>query len=310
MKKFALLFAGQGAQSVGMGADVPEVRELFAKADAALGNALSKVTFEGPIEELTRTAYCQPSLYVHGLGCLAALRNKLGGDALKFSAAAGLSLGEFTAHAAAGTFDFETGLKLVARRGFFMEEACNATSGGMAAMVGGDADEVRRLAESADVDVANFNAPGQIVLSGEKEKVLDAVARAKEFGVRKAVSLTVAGAYHSRLMRSAQEKLASEIAPVTLAVPQVPVPSNYLAQPAGSADAIKESLVNQVTGSVRWTESMEYLLSQGIEFFIELGPGGVLAGLMGRIRKEAEVVSITDAATLEAGAARIAELLG
>lgn len=308
MRKFAVLFAGQGAQTVGMGRDLPEVAGLFAKADGALGCELSKVVFEGPIEELTRTANCQPALYVHGLGCLAALERALG-CRLPFSGAAGLSLGEFTAHAAAGTFDFETGLRIVARRGLFMDEACAATEGTMAALVGGELEAVRELARQCDVDVANINAPGQVVLSGSKEGIEAAVAKAKEAGVRKAVPLTVAGAYHSRLMRSAQEKLAGEIREEDLQAPVVPVPSNYLARPARTVAEIKESLVKQVTGSVRWSECMEWFLERGIDHFIELGPGGVLAGLMGRIRKGVPVVSISDASSLDAAAAVVREWL-
>jgi [acyl-carrier-protein] S-malonyltransferase len=307
MRKFALLFAGQGAQSVGMGSDLKCAVDLFTQADHLLGSGLSAITFEGPIEELTRTANCQPALYVHGLACLAALRDELGD--LPFSAAAGLSLGEFTAHAAAGTFDFQTGLKLVARRGFFMDEACAATDGAMAALIGGELDSIRNLASAAEVDVANLNAPGQTVLSGSRSGIAMAVEKAKEYGVKKAIPLVVAGAYHSRLMLPAQEKLEVEIADVAMRTPAVPIPSNYLARPAEGEAAIKESLVRQVTGSVRWTESMQYLIAEGIEFFIELGPGGVLGGLMGRIQKGMEVVSISDSASLATGVPRIKELL-
>lgn len=291
-----------------MGADLPEAADLFAKADAALGRPLSKVVFEGPIEDLTCTANCQPALYVHGLACLAALERRLGCK-LPFSGAAGLSLGEFTAHAAAGTFDFATGLRIVSQRGLFMDEACAATDGTMAAMVGGDLAAIEELARSCDVDVANINAPGQVVLSGSRAGIEAAVAKAKEAGVRKAVPLTVAGAYHSRLMQSALEKLAAEIRAEDLRMPAVPVPSNYLARPAETPEEIRQSLISQVTGSVRWSECMEWFLARGIERFIELGPGGVLAGLMGRIRKGVPVVSIADAASLEAAAGTISEWL-
>jgi [acyl-carrier-protein] S-malonyltransferase len=168
MSDVVLLFSGQGAQKVGMGKDFHEASEtargLFKKADEALGFSLSQVMFEGPDEELTRTSRCQPALYLHGLVALALLKERVGG--LNPVAAAGLSLGEFTAHAAAGTFTFEDGLKIVARRGLFMEEACQATQGSMAALIGGEEDAVKALATECDVDVANFNAPGQIVLSG------------------------------------------------------------------------------------------------------------------------------------------------
>src|SRR5216110_3039646 len=203
-KKVALLFAGQGAQTVGMGRDLveqfPTAAELIQNADDVLGRKLSEVAWNGPIEDLTKTSNCQPALFVHGLACLSVLRELAGN--FRIGGAAGLSLGEMTAHAAAGTFDFEKGLKLVQRRGELMDEACEKTSGGMAALIGADESAVRALAADADVDVANINAPGQIVISGEKAKVEIAVGLAKEHGIRRATLLNVAGAYHSRLMES------------------------------------------------------------------------------------------------------------
>lgn len=302
-----LLFSGQGAQKVGMGKDLYEAsasaKGLMDRADEVLGFSLTRVMFEGPIEELTRTSHCQPALYVHGLACLAALRERDLG--LAPQAAAGLSLGEFTAHAAAGTFSFEDGLRLVHRRGIFMEEACEATEGGMAAMIGGSEEAVRSLAEACDVDVANLNAPGQIVISGAKSKVAEAVAKAKESGIRMAKELVVAGAYHSRLMRSAQEKLAVELADIQFRTPDFPVIANLTAKSVADAAAIREALEKQVTGSVRWSDSMAFLLGEGNRLFVELGPGGVLAGLMGRIDKGAEVLPAGDLESIEATAGRL-----
>src|SRR5207249_5518628 len=212
-RKIALLFAGQGAQSVGMGRDLAEqfpiAAELFQQAVEILQRKLSEIVWNGPIEELTKTSNCQPALFVHGLACLSVLR-ELAGD-FPIGGAAGLSLGEMTAHAAAGTFDFASGLKLVQRRGELMDEACAATNGAMAAMIGVDENSARALAADADVDVANINSPGQIVLSGERAKVEVAVALAKEHGIRRATMLNVAGAYHSRLMESAYQKLSEAL---------------------------------------------------------------------------------------------------
>ncbi len=296
-KKVVLLFSGQGAQQVGMGKDLAEsfpiARQLFDQADSILGFKLSDVMFNGPIEELTRTSRCQPALYVHGLAALAVLKEQA--PVLDIAACAGLSLGEFTAHAAAGTFDFATGLKLVFQRGSFMEEACTETKGTMAAMIGGEESAVRELAAECDVDVANLNAPGQIVLSGSVEGIKSAVAKAKAKGIRKAVELTVAGAYHSRLMKSAQDKLAVVLAQTSFDVPRIPIISNFAAHAVSDAAEIRETLEKQVTGSVRWSESMKLLLDQGNNHFLELGPGGVLAGLMGRIQKNVQVLPVENA---------------
>ena len=308
MKNTALIFSGQGAQTVGMGKDLaaeyPAAADLFGRADSILGYSLSQIAFEGPAEELTKTSVCQPALYVHGLACLAVLKEKC--PALNFQAAAGLSLGEFTAHAAAGTFDFETGLRLVDKRARAMQEACEASEGGMAAIIGGEEDRVRELAAVADVDVANINAPGQIVLSGESSKIVMAVSLAKEYSARKAVELTVAGAFHSRLMESAYQTLSAALAETPMHSPRVPVVCNVDAITVSDAETIRRTLADQVTGSVCWSQSIEYLIDHlHIEQFIELGPGGVLAGLVGRIRKGTSVISISNSATLDEAVAAL-----
>ncbi|MEO7933086.1 MAG: ACP S-malonyltransferase [Chthoniobacterales bacterium] len=307
-KRIALLFSGQGAQAVGMGQDLaaafPIVQALFNEADERLAFPLSQIAFTGPAEELTRTSVCQPALYVHGIACLSALLQRV--PDLTFVATAGLSLGEFTAHCAAGTFDFPTGLELVAQRSRFMEEACNSTNGGMAAMIGGEENDVRSLAAQTDVDVANLNCPGQIVLSGEASKIALAVSMAKEAGVRRATTLNVAGAFHSRLMEPAYQKLSTALAATTMNVPSVPVVCNVDAAAVTEPGRIRETLAEQVTGSVRWTESITYLLDElKVDLFLELGPGAVIAGLVNRIRKDTPVISISDVASLEKAVAAL-----
>ena len=237
-KEVVLLFAGQGAQKVGMGLDFGA--EKFAKVDETLGFSLSKVMFEGPMEKLTRTSFCQPALYAHGIICLNELHERVPG--LDVAGTAGLSLGEFTAHAAVGTFDAAVGLDLVAKRGRFMEEATDATDGTMAAMIGGEEEAVVALAEACDVDVANYNAPGQIVLSGAREGIEKAIAECKDHGIKIGKELPVAGAYHSRLMASAQEKLAAELATAKaegkIESPRTPVICNVEAREVVSPDEI------------------------------------------------------------------------
>ncbi len=311
-KSIALLFSGQGAQQVGMGSDLSQqfaaAANRFAAADAALGYSISQIAFGGPIEELTQTSRCQVALYVHGIAVLEVLREQLGN--FPIVAAAGLSLGEFTAHAAAGTFDFLTGLRLVANRGRYMEEACESTSGAMAAFIGGDEENVRKIAHEVDVDLANVNSPGQIVLSGAVDNVRKAVELAKPYGIRRAVPLNVAGAFHSRLMMPAEIKLRDDLATIAIAEPTIKVVANVTAKPVFDKGEIQESLAKQVTGTVRWTESVEYMLDQlGCDLFLELGPGQVLAGLVGRIRKGTEVLSIGDRPSLELAVDRLRGLV-
>ena len=269
-----------------------------------LGFPLTKVMFEGPDAELTRTCYCQPALYLHGLALWKVLSARTG---ITPVAAAGLSLGEFTAHAAAGTFSMEDGLKLVQKRGSYMEEACQAAPSTMAAFIGGSPEALQKLAAECDIDVANYNCPGQTVVSGSHEGVDKAIAGAKAAGFKLAKKLNVAGAYHSRYMKSAQQKLLPELTATPMSMPSCPVYCNYEARPVTDTEDIRAMLGAQVCGSVRWADSMQKLIDQGERLFIEMGPGKTLAGMMGRICKEARVISIEDAAGLEAA---IAELKG
>jgi [acyl-carrier-protein] S-malonyltransferase len=302
-KKIALLFSGQGAQQVGMGKDFSQrfavAANRFAEADSVLGYSLSQIAFAGPLEELTKTSRCQPALFTHGIAILDVLREQLGN--FPFAAAAGLSLGEFTAHAAAGTFDFPTGLRLVANRGRYMEEACEKTSGSMAAFIGGQEAEVREVARAAEVDLANLNSPGQIVLSGEETKIRKALELAKEHGIKRALPLNVGGAFHSRLMFSAQKNLEKDLVAVAIANPATKVIANVTALPVTTTQEIRETLARQVTGTVRWAPSVEYILDKlGCDLCLELGPGQVLASLVGRIRKGIFTLSIGNLESLDA----------
>jgi [acyl-carrier-protein] S-malonyltransferase len=306
-KKIALLFAGQGAQVVGMGKDLveqfPTASDLFRRSDEILARKLSDIAWNGPIEELTKTANCQPALFVHGLASLAVLRELAGN--FPIAAAAGLSLGELTAHVSAETFGFDDGLRVVQKRGDLMDKACNATVGGMAAMIGADENAVRQLADEEDVDVANINSPGQIVISGELAKVEAAVAVAREHGIRRATMLNVAGAYHSRLMESAYQQFGAALIEVQMQISQFTVVSNVTGREVKTLLEIRQTLQEQITSTVRWVDCEQRLFDLGCDLFIELGPGGVLAGLLKRFRKDVDVISVSDVESVRAAADRI-----
>ena len=304
MSKTALLFAGQGAQTVGMGKDLaekhPTARAWFDRANATLGYDLAAICFNGPESELTKTENAQPGIFLVSWVCLELLKEKV--PNLKFDATAGLSLGEFTALTAAGAMSFEDGLKIVRLRGRFMQEACDATRGGMAAVIGLDEAPTREVCAEAGVTLANLNCPGQIVISGETEKIAKACELAKAKGAKRAITLPVAGAYHSPLMAGAQPKLQAELNKINIRSPTVPVVSNVHALPHGTPSGIRERLVQQVTSSVLWEQSIQTLLAQGFTRFIELGPGTALSGFMKRIEKGAQMMNVADVASLEATA--------
>jgi [acyl-carrier-protein] S-malonyltransferase len=308
MSKTALLFAGQGAQAVGMGEDFAgsfsAARAWFDRANAALGYDLATICFKGPEPELTKTEHAQPGIFLVSWVALQLLKERV--PSLKFDTAAGLSLGEFTALAAAGAMSFEEGLRLVRQRGRLMQEACDATRGGMAAIIGLEVAPTLEVCAEAGVVLANLNCPGQLVISGEADRIAKAVELAKAKGAKRAIPLPVAGAYHSPLMASAQPKLQTELAKAKLSPPVVDVISNVTAKSHGSAGEICARLVEQITSSVRWEESMRYLLSQGFTRFIELGPGTALSGFMKRIDKTAQVLNVADVASLEATAKALA----
>jgi [acyl-carrier-protein] S-malonyltransferase len=302
MSKTALLFAGQGAQVVGMGKDLaaalPAAKSWFDRANAALGYDLADICFDGPEAELTKTENAQPGIFLVSWVAFELLKERV--PALQFQATAGLSLGEFTALTAAGAMSFEDGLRVVRQRGKFMQEACDVTKGGMAAIIGLEEATTREVCAEAGVVLANLNCPGQLVISGEADKIATACELAKAKGAKRAIQLVVAGAYHSPLMASAQPKLRTELVNVNLSAPRVPVVSNVTAQPHAGLGEMSTRLVEQVTSSVRWEESMRYLLAQGFTRFIELGPGTALTGFMKRIDKSAQMLNVADMASLEA----------
>ena len=247
---------------------------------------------------MTKTEHAQPGIFLVSWVAFELLKERV--PALGFQATAGLSLGEFTALTAAGAMSFEDGLRVVRQRGRFMQEACEATQGGMAAVIGLDEGPTREVCAQAGVVLANLNCPGQLVISGATDKIAQACELAKAKGARRALPLPVAGAYHSPLMASAQPKLQTELARVALSSPAVPVIANVTARPHDGPEAIRARLVEQVTSSVRWEESMRYLLAQGFTRFIELGPGTALSGFMKRIDKTAQMLNVADLASLDA----------
>ncbi len=300
MNSIALLFAGQGAQTVGMGRELYEssdaARTVFEQANDILKTDLSRVCFEGPEDKLTQTTWCQPAIFTHSLAALAAVRASL--PAFTIQATAGLSLGEFTALTAAGWLSFEDGLRIVRRRGELMQQACEATQGAMASILALDLETLRGVCAEAEIDIANLNCPGQIVISGSKAGIEKAILLAKEKGAKRAMPLTVAGAYHSRLMDPAAAELGKALTPVSFQASDIPVISNVTALPH-APETVKQKLVEQVTSPVRWEESMRCMIARGCRTFLELGPGDVLAGLMKRIDKGVTVITIGKPADLE-----------
>lgn len=301
MQKTALLFAGQGAQKVGMGKSLAEhfttARSIFARANELLGYDLASICFDGPEPELTKTENAQPGIFMVSWAAFCVLREHC--PNLKFEAVAGLSLGEFTALAAAQALSFDEGIKLVWKRGRFMQEACDTTRGGMAAVLGLDEAAIRAVCEEAGVAVANLNCPGQTVISGETGRLARAGELIQARGSKRPMQLSVAGAYHSPLMASAQANLAIVLKEISLQSPVVPVLSNVTGRPHGAIEETRQQLVAQVTASVRWEDSIRWLLGQGFTRFIELGPGTALSGFMKRIDRSAQMLSVSDKESLE-----------
>jgi [acyl-carrier-protein] S-malonyltransferase len=301
MSKAAIIFAGQGAQAVGMGKDLadafPSCAALFRRADEVLGVGLSKICFEGPIEALTRSDNCQPAIFVTSLACSQALRESR--PAFGAAGVAGLSLGEWSALHSAGVLSFEDALRVLQARGRFMQEACEARAGGMVSVIGLADAGLREVCAATGVEIANMNSSEQTVLSGPKECIADAERVAKEKGAKKTVVLNVAGAFHSSLMAPAAAKLEMFLKDVKFNAPTVPVVANVSGQPHGGPEDIRRAMVQQVTNSVRWVSCVEWFRGQGVNVYVECGPGKVLTGLIKRIDAAAVLHNVQDKPTLE-----------
>ncbi len=297
--KRGFLFAGQGAQCVGMGKDLfqafPESRDIFERADKVLGFSLSRLCFEGPMEELTRTRNCQPAILTASIAAFEAFKSaaKQKGADLRLDSgdchAAGLSLGEYSALVAAGAMQFEDAVDLVRLRGTYMEEEAARKPGRMLSIIGLDLAAVREVCAGTGVEIANLNCPGQIVVSGGIKEIEAAKPAAESLGAKRALVLEVSGAFHSSFMLGASEKLAAALGKVRLKTPFMEVISNVTASAESSPEEIKNNLVKQVASSVLWEDSMRKLAQSGVSDFVEFGPGKVLKGLMRRIVPEAKV---------------------
>ncbi len=301
------IFAGQGAQVPGMGRDFAEAdaeaMALFDKANAVLGFDLKKICFEGPAEELMKSNVCQPAIFVTSYAAYRAFQKR---RPTSFACAAGLSLGEWGALCAAGVLDFDATLTVLEARGRFMQEACAATPSGMIAIVGASADQLKELCEKTGCTVANINSAAQQVLSGSKDAVAQAAEVAKELGVKRAIPLSTAGAFHSSFMAPAREKLAPVLDAIAFHAPQFPVLSNVTGQPHPfDPGAIKALMLEQVTQTTNWAADVEAAKALGCTRFVEFGPGKVLSGLIKKIDAALVTANVSDMAALDATVAAL-----
>jgi len=292
----AFIFPGQGAQYVGMGKDLceafPESKKIFDVADKVLNFPVSKLCFEGPVEDLTRTVNCQPAIFTVSIACLAAFRSAVNFQLPTVSYMAGLSLGEYAALVAAGAISFDDGLSLVASRAKFMDEAAGEKPGKMSSILGLNSDIIVKIVQEAGAEIANLNCPGQVVITGSPEVVDKANSLALTHGAMRVINLGVSGAFHSSLMQSAAQRLTKKINNVNIKEPEVAVVSNVTALPESNPEKIKDNLISQVTSSVFWEKSIRFMIEKGTNKFFEIGPGKVLRGLIRKIDPSVEVVNI------------------
>jgi len=303
--KIAYVFPGQGSQKVGMGRDLfvnfKSAREVFIQADETLGFSLSRLCFEGPEDELKQTINTQPALVTMSLACYQAAIDFCGKENVPSPAfLAGHSLGEYIALAIAGVLDYSTAIYLARERGRLMQEAGQLNPGGMAAILGLDENSVDSICRETGTWMANFNCPGQIVISGDKTSIEKAITLAISRGATRALALQVSGAFHSPLMQPASKGLESIINNLPFREPVIPVVANVSALPLNSVQSIKNELISQLTSGVKWQQSVEYMIRQGVTSFIEIGPGKVLSGLIKRIDKNAKTLGIGEVSELKA----------
>jgi len=303
MGRIAFVFPGQGAQYVGMGQEVaenfPAAREIFATADQKLGYSLSGLCFNGPEEKLRLTIHTQPALLTTSIACYQLIKE----HGIKPDYVAGHSLGEYSALVVAGSLGFTDAVWLVEQRGKFMQEAVPPGEGTMAAILGLDIPKVEELCDNCSdlgvVELANFNCPGQIVIAGDTPAVEKAVSLAKEFGAKRVMLLSVSGPFHSSLLQPASEKLAKALDNVNISDPVIPVVANTNAKIINTADEVKAALINQVSSSVKWEQSIRKLLDKDVTTFIEIGSGKVLSGLIKKIDRSVKIFNIQDMSSLD-----------
>jgi [acyl-carrier-protein] S-malonyltransferase len=302
MSEKAVVFAGQGAQFVGMGKDIAEryqeCRTIFQKADDILGYELSKICFNGPEEELKKTNHCQPAIFVVSVACYRALEIETQGK-VTFAATAGLSLGEWTALHIAGAVTFEDAIRILEARGRFMQEACEERKGGMISIIGLPLDKIQTICKDTGVEISNINSDNQIVLSGEQTAIEQASKLAQSAGARRVIPLNVAGAYHSSLMSSAAKRLEEMLTRISIKEPSLPVISNVTGLPHSSPDNIRREMVRQVVSTVQWVACVKWMQTHGIATYLECGPGRVLNGLIKNIDKNATIYNVQDFTTLQ-----------